>query len=144
MEYQSVGRDVTQQKQIEKELARIDKLESLGVLAGGIAHDFNNILTAILANISMARMIGDPKEIAEMLDDAETAIVRAKGLTQQLLAFAKGGAPIRKPVSIPGLVRNAAEFSLSGSNVRCEFIFPHDLWMAEVDEGQSVGRHAGL
>ncbi len=46
-----ISRDITEQKRTEKELLKIKKLESIGVLAGGIAHDFNNILAAILGNI---------------------------------------------------------------------------------------------
>jgi CheY-like chemotaxis protein len=122
---------------MEKELQKIQKLESLGVLAGGIAHDFNNILTGISTNLSMARMYGHLRDdIAEMLADAEKASVRAKNLTQQLLAFAKGGTPIKKPVSISSLITTTAAFSLSGSNVKCEFSLPDDLWLTEVDEGQ--------
>ena len=64
------------------------------------------------------------------------ASARAQALTQQLLAFAKGGTPIKKQVSISRLIRTTAAFSLSGSNVRCEFSIPDDLWLAEVDEGQ--------
>jgi CheY-like chemotaxis protein len=71
-----------------------------------------------------------------MLADAEKATARAQNLTQQLLAFAKGGAPVKKPVSISSLVKTTAAFSLSGSNVRCELSLPDDLWLAEVDEGQ--------
>jgi nitrogen-specific signal transduction histidine kinase/CheY-like chemotaxis protein len=135
--YLAVSRDITEKRQIEKELAKIEKLQSLGLLAGGIAHDFNNILTSILANISMVKMFGDLKEdISEMVADAETATVRAKGLTQQLLSFAKGGAPIKQPISVSALIKDTAEFSLSGSNVRCEFSMPDDLWVVEVDEGQ--------
>jgi PAS domain S-box-containing protein len=135
--YLAVSRDITEKRQVEKELAKVEKLESLGLLAGGIAHDFNNILTSILANISMVRMFGDLKEdISEMITDAETATVRAKGLTQQLLAFSKGGAPVKKPTSIAALIKDTAEFSLSGSNVGCEFSMEDDLWVAEVDEGQ--------
>jgi len=129
--------DVTERKQTEQELQKIQKLESLGVLAGGIAHDFNNILTAITTNLSMARLYGDLRDdISEMLADAEKASMRAQGLTQQLLAFAKGGTPIKNPASISRLIRTTATFSLSGSNVRCEFSLPDDLWLAEIDEGQ--------
>ena len=93
--------DVTRRKRMEKELLKTQKLESLGVLAGGIAHDFNNILTAISTNISMAKMYGNLEEdISEMLGDAEKASVRAKNLTQQLLAFSRGGAPVRRTVSV--------------------------------------------
>jgi len=129
--------DITERERMEQELQKIQKLESLGILAGGIAHDFNNILTAISTNLSMARLYGDLRDdISEMLADAEEASVRAQTLTQQLLAFAKGGTPIKKPASISRLIKTTTAFSLSGSNVRCEFSPPDDLWLAEVDEGQ--------
>ncbi len=51
-----VFRDVTEQLKTEKELLKIKKLESVGLLAGGIAHDFNNILTAILGNINLVSL----------------------------------------------------------------------------------------
>jgi hypothetical protein len=76
------------------------------------------------------------RDISEMVTDAETATVRAKGVTQQLLSFVKGGTPIKKPTSISALIRDTAEFSLSGSNVGCEFSIVDDLWVVEVDKGQ--------
>jgi PAS domain S-box-containing protein len=132
-----IVRDITERKEVQQELAKRDRLDSLGVLAGGLAHDFNNLLTAILANISMAKMYGELKEdVFQMLTDAEKASLRAKRLTQQLLAFSKGGAPTKKTVSIANLVRETTEFALSGSNVRCEYSLPPDLWPIEADEGQ--------
>lgn len=129
--------DITDRVRLEQEIQRTQKLDSLGVLAGGIAHDFNNFLTAISTNISMARMYGNLQEdISEMLRDAEKASSRAKNLTEQLLTFAKGGKPIRRTVSLPELFRDAAEFALSGSNVRSEYSFPPGLWPVLVDEGQ--------
>jgi PAS domain S-box-containing protein len=129
--------EVTARKQREEELARTQKIESLGVLAGGIAHDFNNILTAISTNISMARMYGNLEDdISQMITDAEKASLRAKKLTQQLLAFAKGGKPIKKTVSIVPFLRDTAEFALSGSNVKSEYFIPEDIWYVVVDEGQ--------
>ena len=132
--------DVTRRKRMEEELLKIQKLESIGVLAGGIAHDFNNILTAISTNISMAKMYGELKsDISQMMTDAEKASVRAKNLTQQLLAFARGGAPVRKNVSILKILKESTEFALSGSNVKCETFSdpnPKNLWPVEADEGQ--------
>ncbi len=129
--------DVTRRKLMEEELLKTQKLESLGVLAGGIAHDFNNILTAISTNISMARLYGDLQEdIAQMMADAEKASWRARNLTQQLLAFAKGGAPIRKTISLSKVLRENTEFALSGSNVKYTLSVPRDLWQVEADEGQ--------
>ncbi len=129
--------DLTDRKKIEEELWNAHKLESVGILAGGIAHDFNNLLTAILGNISLARMHASCDDaIFNRITDAEKACLRAKNLTQQLLAFSKGGAPVKKMASMAELITNSVGFALSGSNVRHEIWLPDDLWPLEVDEGQ--------
>jgi len=132
-----VAVDITEKKQIEEDLLKMRKLESVGLLAGGIAHDFNNLLTAILGNISLAKMTSSPDEAGyKRLEEAENASMRAKDLTQQLLTFSKGGAPVKKLTDIGALIRDTATFVLRGSNVRLEFMIPDTLWTAEVDEGQ--------
>lgn len=129
--------DNTERKRMEDELIRVQKLESIGVLAGGIAHDFNNILTAVLGNIDLARMYADKnKQVVGVLDEAERAFWRARGLTQQLLTFAKGGAPIRRVLAIGEVLRDAARLAITGSTARCECNIPGDLWAAEFDAGQ--------
>jgi PAS domain S-box-containing protein len=132
-----VFRDITEKRKMEEELLKADKLGSLGILAGGIAHDFNNILTAILGNITLAKAYTKPgHKVYERLTEAEKACLRAKDLTQQLLTFSRGGAPIKKIASVSESLRDAVPFALSGSNVRCEFTIPDDLWPVEIDEGQ--------
>jgi len=65
--------DISDVKRMEEELLRSQKLESVGLLAGGIAHDFNNILTAIIGNVSMAKMQVRPEdEMFDLLSGAET------------------------------------------------------------------------
>ena len=129
--------DITDRRRLEEEQQRVEKLESVGLLAGGIAHDFNNILTAILGNISLARMDTEPGSgLHDTLEQAEKASLRAKELTQQLLTFSKGGSPVRKLVSLDQLIRDTAGFVLRGSNVKCRFSIPADLWHAEIDAGQ--------
>ncbi|MFQ6062657.1 MAG: PAS domain S-box protein [Methanosarcinales archaeon] len=132
-----VFRDITEMQKMEEELLKFEKLESVGILAGGIAHDFNNILTAILGNINLAKLYtksGD--KVFERLIEVEKATLQAKNLTQQLLTFSKGGAPIKKSASISELLKDTAKFALSGSNVKCEFSIPDDLWSVEIDAGQ--------
>ncbi len=132
-----VFRDVTAKRRLRQELVRADKLESVGILAGGIAHDFNNILTGILGNITLAKIQADPEgRIFERLDAAGKACSRATDLTLQLLTFSKGGKPIKKTVSIAGLVKESVSFALSGSNVSCKVSIPDNLWPVEADEGQ--------
>jgi PAS domain S-box-containing protein len=132
-----VARDITERKKMEEERLRASKLESVGVLAGGIAHDFNNLLTAIVGYLSLAKMTVNPTdELYQRLTDAEKASLRAKGLTQQLLTFAKGGAPVKKSTSIGEFLKEAAGFVLRGSNIRCEFALSDDLQPVDIDEGQ--------
>jgi PAS domain S-box-containing protein len=129
--------DITELRLARQEMIKTQKLESLGILAGGIAHDFNNILTAILGNISLARLqLHDPEKATIRLKEAENATARAKDLTQQLLTFARGGEPVKKIIDVRGLMREAADFALHGSSVSCAFALADDLWPLEADEGQ--------
>ena len=128
---------IAEKHKIEEELFKTRHLESLGLLAGGIAHDFNNLLTAILGNISLAKFIADKSDkIYARLEDAEKASERAKDLTQQLLTFSKGGAPIKKVTSIADVIKDSAGFALRGSKSKCELALSDDLWPVEVDVGQ--------
>lgn len=129
-----VFRDVTERRRTQEQLARTQRLESIGVLAGGIAHDFNNILTAILGNLSLARLA--PQDNAALLGEAETACTRARDLTQQLLTFAKGGAPIKTTTTLNALIVETVSFALRGSNVQGEVRIAADLWAVEADAGQ--------
>jgi PAS domain S-box-containing protein len=132
-----VFRDITERQKLETELARTQKLESLGLLAGGIAHDFNNILTAIFGNIILARMHTDEDSPGfDHLAEAENAMVRAKELTQQLLTFSKGGAPVKETADITGIITDSTKFMLRGSQSRCEFAIDPGLWTVDVDVGQ--------
>jgi len=129
--------DITARLQLETEAAKSSRIESIGLLAGGIAHDFNNILTAILGNLSLARYGGKlPPDASSRLDLVEKASLRARDLTQQLLTFAKGGAPVRQTASLIELIRESTDFALRGSNVRAEFDLAANLAPAEVDAGQ--------
>lgn len=130
-------RDITGQYRMENDMQRMQKLESLGLLAGGIAHDFNNLLTAIMGNISLARVqIGPEHKATGRLAEAEKATQRATDLTLQLLTFAKGGIPIKKTSRISEVVKDAVGFALSGSKARCGYSVPAGLWCTDIDRGQ--------
>ncbi len=137
-----VSRDITERRRMNEERVRATKLESIGILAGGIAHDFNNILTAVFANIGLAKMLSTKEgaslnpAIVERLTAAEKACLRARDLTKQLLTFAKGGTPVKNRASVARFITETAGFALRGSNVRCDLTLPDHLWSVEVDEGQ--------
>lgn len=130
-------RDIAERKKREEELLKASKLESLGTLAGGIAHDFNNLLTAIIGNLSVARLLSkNDEKVGKPLVDADNAAHRAKDLTKQLLTFSKGGLPVKKPVDLSAIIRESASFSVRGSNIKCEVALPGTLPAVEADEGQ--------
>jgi signal transduction histidine kinase/ActR/RegA family two-component response regulator len=133
--------DITARKRVEEEQLKVQRLESLGVLAGGIAHDFNNLLTAVLGNISLWKHqkemgLEGSLEQEQLLEETVKAITRARGLTEQLLTFSKGGRPLKRLVALRQLLAEAVSFALSGSNVEPCFDIAEDLLDAELDEGQ--------
>ncbi|NLM38029.1 MAG: response regulator [Firmicutes bacterium] len=119
------------------ELLKMEKLESLGILASGIAHDFNNLLAAILSNVQLAifkwkKGLNGIKD----LESVEKAALKASKLTQQLMAFAKGGAPVKQPARLGEIIMETAEFALRGASVRCRYLLPAGLWPMAVDGDQ--------
>jgi PAS domain S-box-containing protein len=132
-----VVRDISDRSKSDRELERTRQLESIAALSGGIAHDYNNLLTAIIGNISLAQTYLDPDDkVFLLLSQALTASKTAKDLTQKLITFSKGGSPDKKVAAVASLVKNATEFTLSGSNLKAEFNFPDNLWPVEVDKRQ--------
>jgi two-component system cell cycle sensor histidine kinase/response regulator CckA len=82
--------DVSEQKQIELQLAQAQKMQAIGQLAGGVAHDFNNLLTAIqlrLDELLHRHPVGDPSY--EGLNEIRQTGVRAADLVRKLLAFSR-------------------------------------------------------
>ena len=129
--------DVTEREQIDLELSKSSKLESIGILAGGIAHDFNNLLTAIIGNIGLARLSLEPRsETFKSLIAAEGAGMRARDLAQQLLIFAHGGTPIENTLSLGNVLKEWLAFAVRGSNTEVISSIAADLWPVEADEGQ--------
>ncbi len=132
-----VFRDVTEKRRMENELLKMEKLESVGLLAGGIAHDFNNVLTSVVGNISLAKKHIDNENIAyERLVKAEKASQRATDLAYRLLTFSKGGEPVRESASIVEILKESSDFGLSGSHIASEFMISEDICNVDVDAGQ--------
>ncbi len=132
-----IVRDITGLKKMEDERLKSMKLESVGILAGGIAHDFSNLLSVIMGNISLAEDDLKPEVgVSEYLKEAEKASLRAQELTKQLITFSQGGLPIKKIGPIGDLLKESTKFVLSDSNVKYDFLIPHDLWLIDFDLDQ--------
>ncbi|MBN2711261.1 MAG: response regulator [Planctomycetes bacterium] len=129
--------DITGSRSLLEERIMSDRLQSLGLLAGGIAHDFNNILTGVVGNVQLLRMqIEAGEDYGRSLDGIEWAGRSAMSLTQQLLTFSRGGAPLRRITRIGELLRHTTRFALSEYMVKHKVVVPDDLWAVKVDKCQ--------
>lgn len=134
---EGIVRDVTEQKILEEESLKVQKLEAIGILAGGIAHDFNNLLTAIIGSIGLSKMRLQPdNKIFDWLTIAEKASGQAIELSNRLITFSKGGLPIKNTSSISELIRETISELLSGTNILCECNFPNDIYPVKIDKTQ--------
>jgi PAS domain S-box-containing protein len=135
--YVIVFRDITEDVRLQRAVSEAQRLESIGQLAGGIAHSFNNILTSILGNVEMLSYVqmGELRRNA-CLGDVREAAMKAKDLSNQLLTFARGGEPIRKGVSLLGLLRGIAERYSDGSRVDVHVSSENEQYIVNADEVQ--------
>jgi PAS domain S-box-containing protein len=105
-----IQRDVTEHKQLERQLLQAQKMQSVGTLAGGVAHEFNNLLAGINGYAALGLRERDLDEpVREFLQHIVDLSERAASLTRQLLAFARKPALTRRPTAIADLVRGTAE-----------------------------------
>ncbi len=142
---QAIIKDITdlkemesQRRDLERHLARAQKLESIGTLAGGIAHDFNNLLMGIQGYTSLMLLDLDSSHAHyARLKHIEEQVGSGAGLTNQLLGFARGGRYEVKPASINEIVeKTAAMFGRTKKEVAIHKRFESDLWNVEVDRTQ--------
>lgn len=136
--FRGIIRDITEKNKMEMEILRARKLEAIGILAGGIAHDYNNVLTAIMGNISLAKMEvkSDNTNLMEVLNDAEVASLKAVDLTRRLSTFARGGKPERKVIDYSESLQSVVESVLANYAGTYELAIKDALWQVEVDEFQ--------
>ncbi|HXT38944.1 MAG TPA: response regulator [Candidatus Angelobacter sp.] len=85
-----IDTDITDKKQIEAQLLRTQRMQSIGELAGGIAHDLNNVLAPILMVVDLLREELASEDSRAMLDTAKTSAQRGAEMVRQILAFARG------------------------------------------------------
>lgn len=96
--------DVTEQKELERQFLRMQRLETLGLLASGIAHDLNNVLAPVLmASQNLLNEIKDEMQM-ELLRSIEVSARRGGALVHQILSFARGAEGERAPLQVKQLL----------------------------------------
>jgi len=107
--YVAIKQDITEQKQLEQQLARAQRLEGIGMLASGIAHDLNNIFAPILLSLELLKLKYPMADARRMLDTIESAGQRGAGIVKQVLTFARGIEGERTEVQPKYLLKEMAQ-----------------------------------
>ncbi|TYB33631.1 MAG: PAS domain S-box protein [Flexistipes sinusarabici] len=131
-----VLKDITDYLRVQEELLNSSKMESLSIMARGIAHDYNNILTAVMSNVSLAKLKAESESVAKVLKNAENAVVNAKNLTMQLSTFAKEGVLAKEVVSLKDFLKSVCDFTLSGSSCYYNVHCAQNVSYVEVDKSK--------
>ena len=100
--------DLTDRKNLEKQLAHAQRLEAMGRLAGAIAHDFTNFLQAILVFTETAKFdISVDSPVRYHLDGIQKTVFRAKELIQQIKVFSRQYLLVPKAIRLKAAVEKA-------------------------------------
>jgi len=131
-----VYEDITEKRHLENQLQQAQKMEAIGTLASGIAHEFNNALSVITGNIDLLEMDSPfDQDITKYTGTMKTSAHRMTRLTNQLLAYARGGKYRARTISLSDFVRDTLPLikHTIDPSVRVDTDLAHDLLNVEAD-----------
>lgn len=137
--YIGVGEDITEKRRVEEQIAQVQKMEAVGILAGSVAHDFNNVLMTIIGNTELIKLEVDEHaaadEISTSLNQIEIASRRARALIQQLLTFARQQPGQARRLDVQGAIEEALELIRVSTppSVQIELHAEDDALATEID-----------
>jgi signal transduction histidine kinase len=127
-------------KHAEEALRQAQKMEAMGQLTGGIAHDFNNMLAIVIGSLDIAgrRLRRGEADVAQHLENAREAAVRAATLTQRLLAFSRQSPLSPRVLNLNELVAGMSELlrRTLGETIALEAALAGGLWLVHADPNQ--------
>lgn len=134
----SINTDITEQKKLEEQFLRSQRMECIGTLAGGIAHDLNNVLTPVLMAIGELKVDAADPARRRTLQLLESTTRRGAMLLQQMLAFGRGSAGERLPVQPVHIAQEVAAIirDTFPRSITLKYRFPRDLGMVNGDPTQ--------
>jgi len=133
-----IAHDITERKQLEQQMLRAQRLESIGTLASGIAHDLNNVLAPIMMSIDLLKLKGrDPREM-KILTAIESSAKRGADLVKQVLYFARGVTGEKLIVQLGHQLHEVEKIAQDTfpKNIRINSTIPADLWTIQGDATQ--------
>jgi PAS domain S-box-containing protein len=129
--------DLVEKQDAEFARHKANQLSSISFLASGVAHDLNNLLTAILGNLSLVKSGSNPNDsVYQRLNETEKTVLSTQQVSLRLFKLSQEPHQAPTICDIKTLLSEAAEFAVSGSNVKCECEIAEDLMQVHVDESQ--------
>jgi PAS domain S-box-containing protein len=137
----AIGRDITDQREIEEALRQSQKMEAVGQLTGGIAHDFNNLLQGITGSLDIMQnrlARGRTDDLGRWLEGARASAERAAALTHRLLAFSRRQPLDPRPVRANPLIASMEDLLQRTLGERIDLAMDLDqaLWLTRCDPNQ--------
>ncbi|MEH2246355.1 PAS domain S-box protein [Nostoc sp.] len=134
----SVNTEITHYKQLEAQLLRSQRLESIGTLASGIAHDLNNILSPILMSVQLLQKKLPDSQSQQILQTLENNVKRGANLLKQVLSFARGIEGKPTIVQIQPLMAEIEQIIAQTfpESIICQIDIPKNLWYVRGDTTQ--------
>jgi PAS domain S-box-containing protein len=134
----SIGEDVTERRNLERQMLRAQRLESLGTLAGGIAHDMNNLLMPILMGATLLKRFETSEQSRKAIENIERSVKRGSDLVKQVLLFARGTETSRNAVQLAEVVHEVESITASTfpRNITFDISIPDDLHAVTGDTTQ--------
>ncbi|MEQ9618315.1 MAG: ATP-binding protein [Deltaproteobacteria bacterium] len=133
--YEGTVEDITENKKLESQLLRAQRMESVGTLAGGIAHDLNNLFTPIMMALQILRQRLPDEKSRNLIDTVETSAKRGSSLVNQVLSFARGIKGERTVLQVRHLVSEVVKIAKETfpKSVEIQTDVPEDLWAINGD-----------
>ncbi len=134
----SIDTDITEQKRIEEQFLRAQRMESIGTLAGGIAHDLNNVLGPIMMSLEVLSVRFPDPESAELISILSASAQRGADMVRQVLSFARGVEGRRMQLQLRHLIKEIEQIANDTflKHIQVRTIIPHDLWTVVGDPTQ--------
>ena len=135
----AVSTDITERKEVERQLLQAQKMESVGQLTSGLAHDFNNLLGVVLGNLQLIeRAVDTDENIRKRIHSAKNAIEQGAELTRRLLAFSRRQPLEAAHIELKTLIENISEMlqRTLGEDIALECHFAEDIPRIRIDPSQ--------
>lgn len=136
--YEGFISDISEKKQLEEQFLRVQRLESIGMLAAGIAHDLNNVLTPVKMAVQLLRETHTEPTELQLLKTLDASAERGVGLVRQILGFVRGVSGDPQLVHVKYLLQDIIDMITKTfpKSIHVSVSAPNDLWQVMANPTQ--------